>query len=107
MIWHAPLLVISPLVNFDQGVETEEFLSAAVGLFALLLLALSISAYRKTRVRRLLIASAAFGLFAFDVAIRQLDEFVFAVGLQTDQIITTVIEFFILLLFFIAVVVKR
>jgi len=40
MIWHAPLLVISPLVNFDQGFETEEFLNAAVGLFALLLFAL-------------------------------------------------------------------
>jgi len=107
MIWHAPLLAISPLVNFDQGFETEELLNAAVGLFALLLFALSVSAYRKTRLRRLLIVSAAFGLFAVDVAIRQLDVFVFTVGYQTDQVITTVVEFFILLLFFLAVVVKR
>src|SRR5271169_665835 len=107
MIEHTPLLVISPLVNFDQGFETEEFLNAAVGLFALLLLALSFSAYRKTRVRRLLIVTVAFGLFAAEVAIRQLDVFVFTVGFQTDQIITTVMEFFILLLFFLAVVVKR
>ena len=107
MIWHAPLLAVSPLVNFDQGFETEELLNVAVGLFALLLLALSISAYRKTRVRRLLIVSVAFALFAVEVAIRQLDSFVFTVGLQTDQIITTVMEFLILLLFFLAVVAKR
>jgi len=42
-----------------------------------------------------------------DVVVRQLDAFVFAIGLQTDQVITTVIELFILLLFFIAVVAKR
>ena len=47
-MWHAPLLAISPLFNFDQGFETEELLNVAVGLFALLLLALSISAYRKS-----------------------------------------------------------
>ena len=63
-------------------------------------LALSISAYRKRAVRRLLIVSVAFALFAVDVAVRQLDAFVFTVGLQTDQVITTVIELFILLLFF-------
>ena len=48
MILHTPLLIISQLVNLDQGLEPEEFLDAAVGLFALLLFALSISAYRKS-----------------------------------------------------------
>ena len=48
MILHTPLLIISQLVNLDQGLEPEEFLDAAVGLFALLLFALLISAYRKT-----------------------------------------------------------
>ncbi|MDA4134531.1 MAG: hypothetical protein OK441_03065 [Thaumarchaeota archaeon] len=107
MIWHGPLMIISQLVNFDQGLEPQEFLDAAVGLFALLLFALSISAYRKTRLRRLLIVSVAFALFAVDVVVRQLDAFVFAVGPQTDQVITTAIELVILLLFFLAVVAKR
>ena len=106
MIGHT-MLVISPLVNLDQGFETQELLDAAVGLFALVLCALSISAYRKTRLRRLMLVSVAFGLFAVDVAIRQLDSFVFAVGYQTDQIITTGMEFLILLLFFLALVTKR
>jgi len=101
------LSYVSPLVNFDEPFETQEILDAAVGVFALLLLALSLSAYRKTHLRRLLIVSSAFGLFAVEVAVRQVDAFVFAVGYQTDQIITTVLDFFILLLFFIAVVTKK
>lgn len=101
------LQVISPLVNFDDRLESQEVLDGAVGLFALVLLALSLSAYHKTHLRRLLMVSAAFGLFAVDVAVRQLDSLVFAVGYQTDQIITTALELVILLLFFLAVVVKR
>jgi hypothetical protein len=98
---------ISPLLNYDEGFESQEFLDAGVGVFALLLFALSLSAYRKTRLRRLLVVSVAFGLFAVEVVVRQLDAIVFAVGYQTDLIISTILEFFILLLFFIAVVMKK
>lgn len=107
MIEHSVFLLVSPLVNFDQGFETEELLDFAIGIFALVLFALSISTYRKTRLRRLLIVSIAFLLFAIEVVIRQLDAFVFAVGYQTDQTIAVGMEFIILLLFFIAVVVER
>ena len=98
--------LVSPLVNFDQG-ESLEFLDAAVGLFALILFALSLSAYRRTRLRRLLIVSAAFALFAVEVAVSQIDSVIFAIGYQSDQIITTILELLILLLFFLAVVVKK
>lgn len=101
------VLMISPLANSDERIETQELLDVAVGVFALLLLGLSLSAYRKTRIRRLLIVSVAFGLFAVEVVVRQLDSFVFAVGYQTDQVITTALEFAILLLFFLAIVVKK
>ena len=37
---------------------------------------------------------------------RQLDAFVFAVGYRTDQIITTVMELIVLLLFFLAIGMK-
>lgn len=75
-------------------------------MFALILLALSLSAYRKTRMRRLLLVSGAFGLFAVEVLVRQLDDFVFKVGFQTAQIVVAVMEFVILLLFFLAIVVR-
>jgi hypothetical protein len=99
-------LLISPLVDFDQGFQTQEVLDSAIAIFALVLLALSLSAYRKTRLRRLLLVSVAFGLFAVEVGIRQLDAFVFALGFQTEQIIVGAMEFIILLLFFLAVVVR-
>lgn len=99
--------VVSPLANLDQAFESEELLDAAVGIFALLLLGLTLSAYRKTRLRKLLMVSAAFGLFAVEVAVRQLDELVYAIGYQNVQIITTLLDFFILLLFFVAVVLKK
>ncbi len=101
------LLLPSLLASFDQGFETEEFLSVGIALFALVLLALTLSTYRKTHLRSLLLVSAAFGLFAVEVIIRQLDAFVFAVGVQTDQVITTMMELIALLLFFLAVVMKK
>ncbi len=99
-------LLISPLVDIDAGFETQEALDVAIAIFALALLALSLSAYRKTRLRRLLIVSVAFGLFAVEVGIGQLDDFVFAVGYQTDLLIVAAMEFIILLLFFLAIVVR-
>lgn len=107
MIGHFVYSLVSALANFDEGFETEELLEFAIGLFALLLFALTISTYRKTRLTRLLIVAIAFLLFAVEVVIKQLDEFVLAVGYQTDQTIAVGMEFIILLLFFIAVVVER
>jgi hypothetical protein len=100
---HQLLLAAPPLLDLGEGFEVEEVLELAVAALAVVLLALSVSAYRKTRLSRLLIVSAAFGLFAVDVLVRQLDFFVFAVGLETDEIITTLMEFAILVLFFLAV----
>ena len=98
--------LISPLVEIDEGFDTQEILDIAIAVFALVLLALSLSAYRKTRLRRLLLVSGAFGLFAVEVLIRQLDDFVFNVGFQTSLIVVAVMEFVILLLFFLAIVVR-
>ena len=97
-------MLVSPLIDLDQGFDTQEVLDVAIAVFALVLFALSLSAYRKTHLRRLLLVSGAFGLFAVQIVIRQLDDFVFAVGYQTDQIVVAAMEFIILLLFFLAVV---
>jgi len=100
-------MLVSPPLDVDQGFEAEELLEAAIAVFAVVLLAITLSAYRRTRLRRLLLVSLAFGLFAVSVAISQLDSFVFAVGYQTDEIIVALMEFVILLLFFLAVVVRE
>ena len=99
-------LLTSPLVEIDERLGTQEALDIAIAVFALVLLALSLSAYKKTRLRRLLLVSGAFGLFAVEVLVRQLDDFVFNVGFQTAQIAVGAMEFVILLLFFFAIVVR-
>ncbi len=97
---------IAPLIEVDEQLGPQEALDIAIAIFSLVLLALSLSAYRRTRLRRLLLVSCAFGLFAVEVLIRQLDDFVFNVGFQTAQIVVGVMEFVILLLFFLAIVVR-
>lgn len=100
------VLLLSPLVTFDQEFETEELLNVGIALFSLVLLAVTLSTYRRTHLRRLLLVSAAFGIFAIDVVIRQLDAIVFTLGYQTDLVITAVMELVALLLFFLALVTK-
>jgi len=97
--------MVAPLVvNFDQDFETEEVLNFAIGAFSLVLLALSLSAYRRTHLNRLLLVSAAFGLFAVEVVVAQLDFFVVPLSENAEGVITALLDFVILLLFFFAVV---
>lgn len=101
------LLVWGPLLlGGDQDVEAFELLNLAIGVFALVLLALSLSAYRKTHLRRLIIVSAAFGLFAVEVLMNQLDVSVFTVSYNVERVVSALLDFLILLLFFFAVVKK-
>lgn len=103
-----PLLQLAgPLqAGFDQELGAEESLNVAIAVFALVLLALSVSAYRKTHLSRMLLVSAAFGLFAVAVVVNQLDLFIFTLGEGAERVITSLLDFVILLLFFLAVVRK-
>jgi asparagine N-glycosylation enzyme membrane subunit Stt3 len=91
------------LIGTGEEAGTAALLNLAVGLFAVVLLALSLNAYRKTRLRRLLLVTAAFGFFALSVAVRNLEIFVFP-GLDVDEVLVTVLELVTLLLFFFALV---
>lgn len=84
---------------------TAALLNLAVGLFAVILLALSLNAYRKTRIRRLLFVSAAFGFFALSVVVRNIEIFILP-GIDVDEVLVTGLELVTLLLFFLALVLK-
>jgi len=101
---HFLSMVAQLAVNFDQDFEAEELLNFAIGAFSLVLLALSLSAYRRTHLNRLLLVSAAFGLFAVEVVVTQLDFFVVPLSENAEGVITALLDFVILLLFFFAVV---
>jgi hypothetical protein len=84
---------------------TAAILNSLVAIVALVLLGLSLTAYRKTRLRRLLLVSAAFGLFAASVAMRNI-EILFFPALDADEIVVALLELAALGSFFAALVMK-
>ena len=96
-----------------EEVEVEPFepitqaIKIAIAAFSLLLLALSISAYKKTALKRILYASIAFGLFAIQMFFDYLEDVVEAFDTAYTDIIFFGITLAILVLFFMAIVRKK
>jgi hypothetical protein len=83
-------------------------LDFASGIFAAFLLALSLLAYKRTKVKRLLFVSVAFGLFSFRAIIPRLDLFLPDLDLSTSiETILSITGFVILGFFFLAIVKKQ
>jgi hypothetical protein len=97
---------LSLLLDIGE-VEVYEYLNVVVAIVAVILLAISLIAYRKTNLRRLVLVSIAFGLFAVEAFIRELDELALVFGSGTEQIIVIVLDLAILLLFFLALVLSK
>ncbi len=85
----------------------ETAVLAATGIFSLLLVALSISAYRKTGLKRIIYAAIAFSLFAVQLLLESLEE-TFSVLEETPftDIVLSSMTLAILVLFFLAIVKK-
>ena len=79
----------------------------AIAAFSLLLLGLSISAYRKTHIRRLVYAAVAFGLFSLQLFFDYLEDAIPAFDTPYSDIIFFGITLAILVLFFMAIVRKK
>jgi hypothetical protein len=79
----------------------------AIAAFSLLLLGLSISAYRKTAIKRILYAAIAFGLFAIQMFFDYLEDAAEGFDTAYSDIIFYGITLAILVLFFVAIVRKR
>ena len=86
----------------------ESAILAATGIFSLLLLALSISAYRRTGLRKIIFAAIAFSLFAIQLIIGSLEE---TFGILEEppigDILTASMTLAILVMFFLAIVRKE
>jgi Na+/glutamate symporter len=83
----------------------EGVILAATGVFSLLLLALSILAYRRTGIKKIIFASIAFSLFAIQLILESLEE---SLGILEDppvgDILSSSLTLAILVLFFLAIV---
>jgi len=82
-----------------------DVLRIVIAALSVLLLTLSLSAYRRTSLRRLLIAATAFGLFAVQIVFEFLDDTLAGpFGPPYNDIISSGITLTILVLFFLAIV---
>ncbi len=94
----------------EVGGETPdlpESLDFATGIFAAFLLVVSLFAYRRTKMTRLLFVSAAFGLYAFRAILPRLEILLPTVEAATITVILSSTGFVILALFFVAIVKKK
>jgi hypothetical protein len=90
-----------------EGPDLSESLDFATGIFAAFLLVVSLFAYRRTKLTRLLFVSAAFGLYAFRAILPRLDIYLPSVEATTITVILSSTGFVILALFFVAIVKKN
>jgi Kef-type K+ transport system membrane component KefB len=104
-----PLLFVHSgmLLELDLFESTETIILAITGIFSLLLLGLSISAYIKTRLNKILFAAVAFALFGIQLLIESLEENIEFFDTQFISIITSAMTLGILVLFFLAIVKKK
>jgi hypothetical protein len=98
----------------DESIDTEQMefepyepitqaIKIGIAAFSLLLLGLSISAYRNTHIRRLVYAAVAFGLFSLQLFFDYLEDAVPAFDTPYSDIIFFGITLAILVLFFMAI----
>jgi hypothetical protein len=83
----------------------ESIILAAIGIFSLLLLALSVLAYRRTGLKKIIYAAIAFSLFAIQLILESLEE---SLGILEEppigDILSSSMTLAILILFFMAIV---
>jgi tryptophan-rich sensory protein len=98
------LLSSSEVLQIDLFHGLEHGIVAGIGIFSVLLLALSITAYRKTHIKQTIYAIVIFALFAIQLTIDYFDN-IFSVldSPITDAVIDS-LTLAILVLFFIAIV---
>ncbi len=87
--------------------DIEIAIMAITGIFSLLLLALSISAYRKTGLKKIIYAATAFALFGIQLLFESLEEAFEVLDTGYGSIITSSMTLAILILFFLAIVQKN
>ena len=86
----------------------ESAIQAAIGIFSLLLLGLSILAYKRTGLKKIILAAIAFSLFAIQLILESLED---TIGILEEppigDILSATMTLAILVLFFLAIVRKN
>jgi len=91
-------------LEIQESTGIENILKIAIGAFSFLLLALSISAYRKTGFKKMVYAIAAFALFGIQALFDLSADNLKFLGTAYNDVILLTMTLAILILFFLAVV---
>lgn len=94
----------SVLLEIDLFQGLENSIAAGIGIFAILLLALSISAYRRTGLRQIIYAIIIFALFAIQLFFDFLENHFSVLDNPIADVILDSLTLAILVLFFLAIV---
>lgn len=104
LVFHTNISIVPLQLEFLGIIENLETL--LIGIFSVMLLLLSVSSYKKTGFSNILYASAAFGLFAFDVFLELIIERYYSFNYPMQDLVHTSITLAILALFFISIIKK-
>jgi hypothetical protein len=85
----------------------DGLIQTITGIFSILLLALSISAYRRTGLKKLIYAAIAFALFGIQLLFESLEDTFEVLDTGYSSIIISSMTLAILVLFFLAIVQKN
>jgi len=92
--------------TLDKG-DFAEFFDFGTGIFAAVLFALSLVAYKTLRTKRILYVSIAFALFAIHVIVSRINLFIPEIESSMLELILSIMEFVALALFFVAIMKKE
>jgi len=98
-------MIMTSRVDIDEP-DLVDFIKIGSGIFAVILSALTLTAYRNLKSKRLLFVSTAFGLFAVQAIVSKIDLFIPGIESSIVEILTSTIIFFALAFFFLAIVKK-
>ncbi|MFB5598205.1 MAG: hypothetical protein ACE5RJ_04225, partial [Nitrosopumilaceae archaeon] len=95
-------MILSKLfLQIEETFGIGDGLEIAIGVFSIVLFALAITAYRNTKIKKILFAAAAFGLFAVQLLVDSLEDYVEFLEEQYIDIFVPLITLAILILFFV------
>jgi hypothetical protein len=91
-------------INLLNNENLADMFEIATGIFAAVLCALSLLAYRNLQSKRMLLVSGAFGIFAVHSIVSSIDVFIPGIEFSSLELITSILIFVSLTFFFLAIV---
>ena len=102
--WTEPEVMEEPAMEAEPFEPVEQAIKIGIAAFSVLLLGLSLSAYKKTAFKGILYAAVAFGIFAVQMFFDYLEDAVEGFEQPFSDVIFYAMTLAILVLFFLAVV---